>query len=59
LAVERNKAKRWVREVFKGCYKCNGYVVVIGPGFLQKGYKNISIDFKKSLANFVNKAEDD
>ena len=57
--MERNKAKRWVREVFKDGYKSNGYVVVIGPGFLQKGYKNISTDFKKSLANFVNKVEDD
>ena len=58
LAVDRNKIKRRVREIFKQGYKSNGYVVVIGPGFLKKGYEDISIVFKGALDNFLNKVKD-
>jgi len=33
--------------------------VVVGVGFLQEGYKSISVDFEIALDNFVNKTQDD
>ena len=41
LAVDRNKIKRWVREVFSKRSSKMGYVVVVRKGFLQKGFKFI------------------
>tara|TARA_B100000287_G_C20234639_1_gene623598 strand:- start:88 stop:189 length:102 start_codon:yes stop_codon:yes gene_type:complete len=32
------------------------YIVVVGPGFLQQGYKNISVEFGDLLDSFVNEA---
>ena len=59
MAVQRNKIKRWIREIFKTKSLSKGYVVVVGVGFLQEGYKSISADFGAVLDNFVNKAQDD
>ena len=59
MAVQRNKIKRWIREIFTTKSLNNGYVVVVGAGFLQEGYKSISAGFGVALDNFVNKAQDD
>ena len=59
LAVERNKIKRWIREIFNMKSLNAGYVVVVRDGFLQMGFKNISKDFNLALDNFVNKPQDD
>ena len=59
MAVHRNKIKRWIKEIFKSKSLNRGYVVVVGGGFLQEGYKNISADFEIALDNFVNKTQDD
>jgi ribonuclease P protein component len=59
LAVQRNKIKRQVREIFKTKSLNKGYVVVVGVEFLKTGYKNVSVDFEAALDNFVNKAQDD
>ena len=53
LAVQRNKIKRWIREIFNKNLLNNGYVVVVRSGFLETGFKNISSDFQAALDNFV------
>ena len=53
LAVQRNKIKRWIREIFNKNLLNNGYVVVVRSGFLETGFKNISSDFQTALDNFV------
>ena len=45
MAVQRNKIKRWIREIFNKNLLKNGYVVVVRSGFLETGFKNISSDF--------------
>ena len=57
--MQRNKIKRWIREIFRKNLLSNGYVVVVRSGFLGAGYKNISSDFQAALDNFVNKQQDD
>jgi ribonuclease P protein component len=57
--VQRNKIKRWIREIFRKNLLSYGYVVVVRRGFLETGFKNISIDFQAALDNFVNKQQDD
>ena len=57
--MHRNKAKRWIKEIFNKGYESNGYVVVVRQGFLQKDYADICIDFQNSLDNFVNSVSDD
>ena len=59
MAVHRNKIKRWVKEIFRKSSLGGGYVVVVRFGFLQEGYKSISVDFEAALDNFVNKTQDD
>jgi len=59
LAVQRNKIKRWIREIFKKNLLSHGYVVVVRRGFLEAGFKNISSNFQAALDNFVNKQQDD
>jgi len=59
LAVQRNKIKRWIREVFRKNLLSRGYVVVVRRGFLETGFKNVSSDFQAALDNFVNKQQDD
>ena len=59
LAVQRNKIKRWIREIFRKNLLSHGYVVVVRRGFLETGFENISIDFQAALDNFVNKQQDD
>ncbi len=57
--MQRNKIKRWIREIFKKNLLSFGYVVVVRRGFLEAGFKNISSDFQAALDNFVNKQQDD
>jgi len=57
--VQRNKIKRWIREIFKKNLLSCGYVVVVRRGFLEVGFKSISSDFQVALDNFVNKQQDD
>jgi|TARA_X000001036_G_scaffold73248_2_gene64795 ribonuclease P protein component len=59
LAVQRNKIKRWIREVFRRNLLNEGYVVVVKSGFLEMGFKNISSEFQAALDNFVNTPQDD
>jgi ribonuclease P protein component len=59
LAVQRNKIKRWIKEIFRKNLLSHGYVVVVRRGFLETGFKNISSDFQAALDNFVNKQQDD
>ena len=53
--MQRNKIKRWIREIFRKNLLNGGYVVVVRRGFLGVGFKNISSDFQAALDNFVNK----
>ena len=55
MAVSRNKAKRWVREILKKHDLNKGFVVVVRSGFLDLGFHEIDqlikeplLDFKKS-----------
>ena len=57
--MQRNKIKRWIKEIFRKNLLSHGYVVVVRRGFLEIGFKNISIDFQAALDNFVNKQQDD
>ena len=57
--MQRNKIKRWIKEIFRKNLLSHGYVVVVRRGFLETGFKNISIDFQAALDNFVNKQQGD
>ena len=59
MAIERNKIKRWIREIFYKKSLNMGYVVLVRAGFLQKGFKSVSDAFNPILDNFVNKSLDD
>jgi ribonuclease P protein component len=59
LAVQRNKIKRWIREIFRRNLLNEGYVVVVKRGFLETGFKNVSSEFKIALHNFVITTQDD
>ena len=59
LAVQRNKIKRWIREIFNKNLLNNGYIVVVRRGFFETGFKNISSDFQTALDNFVKGQQDD
>tara|TARA_B110001454_G_scaffold168119_1_gene158202 strand:+ start:1673 stop:1852 length:180 start_codon:yes stop_codon:yes gene_type:complete len=50
--VTRNKAKRWVREIFRSHNLGKGFVVVIRVGFLDLGFKGVSLDFNTALSRF-------
>ncbi len=58
MAVQRNKIKRWIREIFNKNILGQGYIVVVRRGFLEAGFKNISSSFQVALDNFVNKQQD-
>ncbi|MBF12682.1 MAG: ribonuclease P protein component [Flavobacteriaceae bacterium] len=58
LAVQRNKIKRWIREIFNKNILGQGYIVIVRRGFLEAGFKNISSSFQAALDNFVNKQQD-
>ena len=49
MAVSRNRAKRWVREIFQTHNLGQGFIVVIRSGFLELGFKDISLNFNKVL----------
>jgi len=52
LAVSRNKAKRWIREVFKKHDLGNGFVVVVRVGFLDLGFHEIYQITRDPLMSF-------
>ena len=58
MAVERNKIKRWVREIFRKKSLNQGFVVAIKRGFLEKGFGNNYDAFNLELENFINKRQD-
>ena len=58
MAVERNKIKRWVREIFRKKSLNQGFVVAIKRGFLQKGFRNNYDAFNLGLESFINKRQD-
>ena len=57
--MQRNKIKRWIKEIFRKNLLSHGYVVVVRRGFLETGFQNISSDFQAALDNFVSKQQDD
>ena len=57
--MQRNKIKRWIREIFRRNLLNEGYVVVVKRGFLETGFKNVSSEFKIALHNFVITTQDD
>ena len=57
--MQRNKIKRWIRDVFRRNLLNEGYVVVVRRGFLETGFKNISSEFNGALDNFVIAPQDD
>tara|TARA_Y100000996_G_scaffold102895_2_gene75112 strand:- start:901 stop:1104 length:204 start_codon:yes stop_codon:yes gene_type:complete len=59
LAVQRNKIKRWIREIFNKNLLSHGYVVVVRPGFLEAGFESVSSDLQGAIDNFVNGQQDD
>jgi ribonuclease P protein component len=52
LAVSRNKAKRWVREILKQYGLNKGFVVVVRSGFLDLGFHEIDQLIKEPLLGF-------
>ena len=52
MAVSRNKAKRWVREVLKQYDLSKGFVVVVRVGFLDLGFDEVNWLVKDSLVAF-------
>ena len=58
LAVHRNKIKRWVRNIFKLHSLNNGFVVIVRPGFFERGYKDLCIELEAPLIGFVQKTKD-
>lgn len=50
--MTRNKAKRWVREIFGSHNLGKGFVVVIRIRFLDLGFKGVSLDFNAVLSQF-------
>ena len=52
LAVSRNKAKRWVREILKQHGLNKGFVVVVRSGFLDLGFHKIDQLIKEPLLGF-------
>ena len=52
MAVSRNKAKRWVREILKQHGLSKGFVVVVRSGFLDLGFHKIDQLIKEPLLGF-------
>ena len=52
MAVSRNKAKRWVREILKKHDLNKGFVVVVRSGFLDLGFHKIDQLIKEPLLDF-------
>ena len=52
LATKRNKAKRWVKEVFKKNKLGPGFLVVLRSGFLEKGFSYIDENMSSVLQGF-------
>jgi|TARA_B110000967_G_scaffold200555_1_gene236534 ribonuclease P protein component len=52
LAVTRNKAKRWVREVFREYALGPGFIVVVRKGFIELGFKKINAISRPHLVGF-------
>ena len=52
MAISRNKAKRWVREILKQYGLSKGFVVVVRSGFLDLGFHEIDGMIKDPLLDF-------
>ena len=52
MAVSRNKAKRWIREILKQHGLSKGFVVVVRTGFLDLGFHKIDQLIKEPLLGF-------
>ena len=52
MAVSRNKAKRWVREILKQYGLSKGFVVVVRSVFLDLGFHKIDQLIKEPLLGF-------
>ena len=57
LAVSRNKAKRWVREILKQHGLSKGFVVVVRSGFLDLGFHGVDGLIEGPLLNFKKSQE--
>ena len=53
MAVQRNKIKRWIKEIFHFSGLNGGYVVVVRFGFLEMGYRNVFNEFHPVLKKFA------
>ena len=52
LAVSRNKAKRWVREIVKKYFEGQGFIVVVRSGFLDLGFQEVLELMTEPLVSF-------
>ena len=57
MAVSRNKAKRWVREILKQHGLSKGFVVVVRSGFLDLGFHEVGGLIKDPLLSFKESQE--
>ena len=52
MAVSRNKAKRWVREIVKKHFEGQGFIVVVRSGFLDLGFQEVLELMTEPLVSF-------
>jgi ribonuclease P protein component len=52
MAVSRNKAKRWVREIVKKHFEGRGFIVVVRSGFLDLGFQEVLELMTEPLVSF-------
>jgi ribonuclease P protein component len=52
LAVSRNKAKRWIREIVKKYFEGQGFIVVVRSGFLDLGFQEVLELMTEPLVSF-------
>ena len=52
MAVSRNKAKRWGREIVKKYFEGKGFIVVVRSGFLDLGFQEVLELMTEPLASF-------
>ena len=52
MAVSRNKAKRWVREIVKKYFEGQGFVVVVRSGLLDLEFQEVLELMAEPLVSF-------